>query len=291
MRFGFIHNSRARHGRQTALVEAAIAALRAHGHDACVYECPAEPAEPVARAVKDGCDVVVACGGDGTVNGVASAIRGSKAVLAVFPLGTLNHFARDLGIHGIAQAERVLLDGHVREIDAGLVNGHLFVNNSGIGIYPSIVQEREMVRKSGIPKWPAFVVACIRALAKLPFLRLGLEADGHHLRRTTPFLFVGNNLYTTEGFAIGRRNRLDAGVLAVCAARHQGPWGLIKIAFRALFATVRRDRDFTLVTAKRLTVRAQRRKTLRVSLDGEVRRMKTPLEYSVVPRALRVLAP
>jgi len=265
--------------------------LCALGDEAREYECRSSPAEPVALAIRDACTIIVACGGDGTVSGVAAAMRDSHLPLAVFPLGTLNHFARDLGIHSVAAAEQVLIDGRVREIDTGMVNGRLFINNSGIGIYPAIVLEREKVRQSGLPKWPAFVIASIGALINLPFLRLHLEADGLHLARITPFLFVGNNVYETQGRSIGTRARLDAGILGVCTARHHGPTGLIRIAFRALAGTVRGDRDFTLLTARKVTVRARRRAELYVSLDGELCRLRPPLHYSVLPRSLRVLAP
>jgi diacylglycerol kinase family enzyme len=218
-------------------------------------------------------------------------MRGSHLPLGVFPLGTLNHFAKDLGIHSVAAAERVLFEGGEREIDTGIVNGRMFINNSGIGIYPAVVLEREKKRKSGIPKWPAFLIASIRALVDLPFLRLHLEADGRRLARITPFLFVGNNVYETQGRSIGTRARLDAGVLGVCTARHHGPSGLIRIAFRALAGTVREDRDFTLLTARRLSVQTRRRAELDVSLDGELCRLRPPLHYSIVPRSLRVLVP
>jgi diacylglycerol kinase family enzyme len=290
-RFGFIFNSRAGRGHQAALVGSAMVGVRALGDEAHQYECPSNPAEPVARAIRDACSVIVACGGDGTVNGVAAALRGSHLPLGVFPLGTLNHFAKDLGIHSVAAAERVLVEGRVRTVDTGLVNGRIFINNSGVGIYPAIVLEREKVRKSGVPKWPAFVIASVRALVNLPFLRLHLEADGVRLARITPFLFVGNNLYETQGRSIGTRARLDAGVLGVCTARHHGPTGLIRIAFRALAGSVREDRDFTMLSARRLIVQTRRRAELDVSLDGELCRIRPPLHYSILPRALHVLAP
>ena len=154
-----------------------------------------------------------------------------------------------------------------------------------------MVLEREKVRKTGMPKWPAFVVACIRTILKLPFQRLHLEADGVRIARSTPFLFVGNNVYTVEGKSLGRRNRLDQGVLGICTARHIGPTGLFRIAVRALMGTVSQDRDFTALTARKLTVRRTRRRRVHVSLDGEVCRMRLPLEYSIARRAIRVLAP
>jgi diacylglycerol kinase family enzyme len=296
--YGFIYNPRSGDGHRRDLLLLSAERLRAQGKQVREYLADGEPGKQVDAALYDGCDVIVACGGDGTVSSVAHALherRGAStnpaAVLGVLPLGTLNHFAKDLGIFGMADAERILLTGQVREIDAGMVNGRLFVNNSGIGIYPMMVLERERVRKAGVPKWPAFVLACIKILLNLPFLRLRLEADGVRLARHTPFLFVGNNVYTVQGKKLGRRRHLDEGLLGIYTARHVGPTGLFRIALRALLGTIRQDRDFTALTAKHLLVSGRPKRPLHVSLDGEVCRMKAPLEYSVLPQALRVLAP
>jgi diacylglycerol kinase family enzyme len=287
--YGFIYNPRSGDGRRKGELGACREKLRAAGFAVRDYLAARDPAEEARAAVRDGCDVVVACGGDGTVNAVAQAIRGSEAVLAVLPCGTLNHFAKDLGIYSMAEAEQTLLRGPVREIDAGIVNGRLFVNNSGIGIYPVMVLQREKVRKSGIPKWPAFALAFVKTAARMPFMKLRIEADGARMARTTPFLFVGNNVYAIEGKSLGTRPRLDEGVLGVYTARHVGPTGLLRIAIRALLGTIRRDRDFIAFTARKLTV--ERKGRLHVSLDGEVCRMTGPLEYSIAPGALRVLSP
>jgi len=289
--YGLIYNPRAGDGSRRDLPRVTAERLRAAGHSVREYTEDETSAEAAAAAIREGCDVLVACGGDGTVNAVAQAVFAADAILGVLPLGTLNHFARDLGIRGMADAERILLASRIRAVDAGVVNGHLFLNNSGIGIYPAMVLERERVRKAGLPRWPAFIVACIRILVKLPFRHLRLEADGKQLTRSTPFLFVGNNAYTVEGPWLGRRTRLDEGLLGICTARHVGPTGLLRIAMRALLGTVRRDRDFTMLTAKKLIVRRRKKGTANVSLDGEVRRIRMPLEYSSLPGAIRVLAP
>jgi diacylglycerol kinase family enzyme len=152
------------------------------------------------------------------------------------------------------------------------------------------VLERDAVRKSGVPRWPAFVWACLKAAAKPPLVRLRLQADEIHLARVTPFLFVGNNVYRTEGLAVGTRQRLDAGVLGICTARHHGRLGIARLAFRSMIGTIRQDRDFTVITARRLVVRTAARH-VRVSLDGELGRMRPPLEYEILPAALKVIAP
>jgi len=210
--------------------------------------------------------------------------------MGILPLGTLNHFARDLGIASPAAAEGALIRGRTRMVDVASLNGRIFVNNSGIGIYPVIVLDRDAARKTGVPRWPAFVWACIRAIARPPLVRLRLEADELHLARVTPFLFVGNNLYRTEGLAVGTRETLVGGVLGICTARHHGRLGIVRLAFRSIAGTIRQDRDFTVLTARRLVVRTAARH-VRVSLDGELGRMQPPLEYETLPGALKVIAP
>jgi diacylglycerol kinase family enzyme len=271
-------------------VRAICERLREYGHSTAEFECTDSPAGPAARALEDRCDVLVACGGDGTVNGVASAVLGSGAALGILPMGTLNHFAKDLGIASLATAEQTLLEGGVRHVDVASVNGRVFVNNSGIGIYPVIVLGRDAARKSGTPRWPAFVWACLKTIAKPPMIRLHLQADEARLERVTPFLFVGNNLYRTEGLRVGTRARLDGGVLGICTARHRGRLGVVRLALRSIMGTIRQDRDFTVLEARRLTVRTSRR-TVRAALDGELWHLAPPLEYAILPRALKVLAP
>jgi diacylglycerol kinase family enzyme len=287
--YGFIYNPRSGDGHRLALLHESEERLRAAGFEVREYLCEGDPAVSARAALHQGCDVLVACGGDGTVNAVASVAFGSEAVLAVLPIGTLNHFAKDMGIHSVSEARQVLAAGVARPVDAGFVNGHIFVNNSGVGIYPAAVREREKVQKSGIPKWTAFLFASLKTAVRMPFMRLRIDADGRRMARSTSFLFVGNNVYQLEGTSLGTRASLQAGVLGVCTARDAGVAGLFRIAVRAVLGTLRQDRDFLAFTAKKLTV--HRGRHFHVSLDGEVIRMKSPLEYSVAPGALRVLGP
>ncbi len=288
-RYGFVYNRKAGTSDRTALIENAIARLRAQRFEVATFPCDGNPRPCAEEAVRKNCDVVVAGGGDGTVNAVAGVLHGTDRQLGVLPLGTLNHFARDLGILTMADAENALEFGPVRLVDAGFVNGHIFLNNSGIGAYPAMVRERERVRRIGIPKWPAFVHACLRTLFRMPFQRLKIEADGRSVSRTTPFVFVGNNLYSLDGRKPGTRQRLDEGLLGVCTASHVGRFGIMRLAFRALMGTIREDRDFIAFSAVHLTL--TRKRPFNVSLDGEVLRMKGPLHYSIQRRALRVLVP
>ena len=171
-----------------------------------------------AQAVRQGSERIVAGGGDGTVNAVAGAVAGTNAALGVLPMGTLNHFARDVGIpQDLAAAVRNTFTGRVVKVDVGEVNGQVFVNNSGTGPYPYIVRQREGQQRRGHAKWIAFGLAVWAALRRYYRLRVKLNLDEAEAQaRLTPFLFVGNNRYEINGLEIGRRTNLRSGRLWVC---------------------------------------------------------------------------
>src|SRR3954471_21081525 len=165
----------------------------------------------------DASDVVVAAGGDGTINAVAARLLGSERTLGVIPGGTLNHFAKDLGIpQDFEGAVAVLRAGVTRRVDVAELNGRPFLNNSSLGMYPQIVREREKIQRHGFRKWTAFAAAVARVLMQWPVLRVRLEVDGRVWNRRTPFVFVGNNQYVLEGLRMGSRERLDGGELCLC---------------------------------------------------------------------------
>lgn len=236
---------------------------------------------------------LVAAGGDGTISAVASALAGSGVPLGVLPLGTLNHFARDLGIpDDPGAAVRVALDGRVRDVDVGEVNGRVFINNSSIGLYPAMVRRREKQRRRlGRSKWQAMLWAAHNVLRVHPFLHLRLDLGGSEHRRKTPFVFIGNNVYRMQGFDIGVRERLDAGVLSLYLAHRRGRLGLLLLALRALLGRLYAGNDFEAGTTTRLRIDSRRHKRLLVATDGEIQAMELPLEYRIRPRALKVVVP
>jgi YegS/Rv2252/BmrU family lipid kinase len=251
----------------------------------------AEVARLAQQAARADWKVIVAGGGDGTINAVASAIVGSDKILGVLPLGTLNHFARDLKIPtDLALAVRTIASGGSILVDVGEVNGRIFLNNSSLGLYPTIVREREKKQKLGAGKWPAFIWAALAALRRYPFLDIHLSAGGEEFHRRTPFVFVGNNDYVMESFSIGSRDCLDRGHLSVYMTNRTGRWGLVRLAVRALLGRLREDKDFLGLCTREAKIETRRRR-LRVAFDGEVDVMETPFHYRVRPRSLRVIVP
>ncbi|HVQ36057.1 MAG TPA: diacylglycerol kinase family protein [Pyrinomonadaceae bacterium] len=243
------------------------------------------------KAAQSDADVIVAGGGDGTINSVASAAIESGKTMGVLPFGTLNHFAKDLHIPlHLEDAIQTIVAGHTVEVDVGEVNGRIFVNNSSLGLYPSIVRERQKQQRLGWGKWPAFVWAGLAVLRRYPFLNVRLSVDDRELTSRTPFVFVGNNEYEMETLNIGRRGCLDAGQLSLYMTDRISRLGLIRLALRALLGGLRQEKDFTALCTREMWIETKH-KHVRVALDGELSVMEPPLHYRVRPRALRVLAP
>jgi YegS/Rv2252/BmrU family lipid kinase len=259
--------------------------------DMSLAQSGAELTELARDAVRGSHKVIVAAGGDGTVNSVASAVVDSDKILGVLPLGTLNHFARDLKIpFDVEAAVHTIVAGHTTEVDVGQVNNRTFLNNSSLGLYPIIVREREKRQHLGFGKWPAFVWATIQAFRRYPFLNVRLRVNDEFLERTTPFVFVGNNEYAMESFNIGLRERLDRGVLSIYITDRTGRLRLISLALRAVVGRLRNDKDFLALRSNEVKIETGH-KRLRVAFDGEVEVMETPLRYQVRTRALRVIVP
>jgi diacylglycerol kinase family enzyme len=244
------------------------------------------------RALDKGAQLVAAGGGDGTINAVGSVMVGSGVPFGVLPLGTLNHFAKDLGIPlELVDAVRNLAEGVPRRVDVGEVNGRIFLNNSSLGLYPDIVRDRErQQRRLGRGKWPAAMWATLAALRRYPFLSMRLTVKGQTLARRTPFVFIGNNRYKMEGLSIGERDCLDDGLLSLYVAQHPTRLGLLRFAFDALRGKLGSERDFDVLEAAAFEIETHHRH-LHVATDGEVTMMDAPLRYRVRPGALTVLVP
>jgi diacylglycerol kinase family enzyme len=269
-------------------------AFQEAGGDALV--APVRRGEDVAavarRLLEKKPAALVAAGGDGTVSAVAGVLRGTGTPLGVVPSGTFNHFAKDLGLPLEAEeAARVIVAGKQAAVDLGEVNGNCFLNNASLGLYPGIVKERtRQQRRLRRSKRAAMLWATLAALDRPPLLDLRLEVDGEVRDCRAPFVFVGNNDYLLEGFDIGRRGRVDCGVLTVYTTRSCTSGGLIALAFRALLGRLRQADDFVESSATTLCVKSRHRRLL-VAMDGEVSRMATPLEFRILPRSLQVLVP
>jgi diacylglycerol kinase family enzyme len=286
-------NCKAGPGHAQQEIERLRRAFGEAGLEADVVACRGQDVREAAReALKARPAVLVAAGGDGTLSAVASVVRGTRSALGVVPSGTLNHFAKDLRIPlDPVEAAKTIAAGRRISVDVGEVNGRCFINNASLGLYPGIVRERarqqQRLRRS--KRW-AMLWATLAVLDRPPLLELRLEVDGRAREVRAPFVFVGNNDYEMEGFNVGTRARLDAGLLDIYTTRRCSSGGLVMLALHALFGRLRQADDFLEANARSLRV-ASRRPRLLVATDGEVVSMETPLEFVLRPRALEVIVP
>ncbi len=206
------------------------------------------------------------------------------------PLGTLNHFAKDLGLPlDLPGAVATIVHGRAINVDVGEVNGRIFINNSSLGLYPHIVASREAQQEDQARgKWVAFSLAVLQALKRFPLLDLKIALGGKQLARTTAFLFVGNNEYEMKGFDLGGRTCLDAARLGLYLTPRAGRLAMLRLAFSALVGKVEEAKDFESFCVEGATIEMQKRSVL-VAIDGEITQMETPLNYRIRPGALRVM--
>jgi diacylglycerol kinase family enzyme len=241
--------------------------------------------------------VLVAAGGDGTINAVAHAVVNTHHALGVIPAGTLNHFARDLAIPlNVEDAAQSLVNGHEIKVDVGTVNGRLFVNNSVLGLYPVYRAARDAYERKGLganrfTRFIAVLRSLVRVLVHMPSYRLHLMLeDGRSVHIETAFVLVANNEHEVEHWNIGHRQYLDQGHLWIYVLKQCNRWGLCGFFLRFLLKRFSRHDAFDIYKARSVRVEARVRH-LKVSLDGEIARLETPLEFRSLPGALRVIAP
>jgi len=249
-------------------------------------------ADRVKAVAEEGADLLIVGGGDGSVSAAAGVLAGTKTCLGILPLGTLNHFVRDLGIPPDLEGSAKLIgEGTRRKIDVAEVNGRVFVNNSAVGLYPLMVIDRDLQRKRlGRSKRLAMLVASARTLVRFNHYRLTLTVNDEKARVDTPLLFVGNNDYRIDLRAPGRRESLDDGRLSVFVMRKKTRRGLVAASIRALFNRARPDDMVRLEDVERLRVES-RRSHLVISVDGEIESVSGALDYRVRKGALQVIAP
>jgi YegS/Rv2252/BmrU family lipid kinase len=239
-----------------------------------------------------GVKLFIAAGGDGTVHHVVQGlIQAEEASLGVLPIGTYNHFARDLGIPlDWNQALEVALAGADRQIDVGRVNDRFFVNNVSLGLYPDLVAKREE-RGRDYPRWKARLYAFWVTLRRYRHVTLAVESDAHQQLIETHVFIVSNNSYDLESAGLeAQRPTLEEGHLSVYWLPHLSRWNLAKFVGRYLAGRLKQVPGFRFYRTRRLRVQSARRE-IRVGVDGEVFRIATPLVITALPGSLSVRVP
>lgn len=271
--------------------EAAESALRAAGCFDVRKLQPLEITKAAREVVAAGATRVAAVGGDGTVAAVATAIAGTKVEMVVIPAGTLNHFARDHGIpanldHACAAAAST----RVVHADVGWVNDRLFLGTSSVGVYANFVRIREL-HEPRFGYWISSLYAMARTFVRVRPFGLWFEAGATQRRYVTPLAFVAVGERELKLPALGRRIPHGRSGLHVMIVNGRRRARLVALAFAAAARGVRavsRTPHLDSFVVDRCTIE-QRHST--VAVDGEVVTLRSPLEYRVDRRALRVVVP
>ena len=227
--------------------------------------------------------IIVGYGGDGTLRSIAAELVHTKAIFAPLAGGTLNHFTKDLGVdQDLDTAINHLKSAKVKEIDTVSVNDATFINNSSIGLYPiSLIERTKLEDRLG--KWPAAVIASIRAFVRFKLYTITIEGE----KFLTPFVFIGNNHYDID--ALLTRSSLSDGTMSIYAIDSTKRSALLKIVVLSLVGRPSRAPELKSYKSTAVAIEIQRR-FVRVSYDGEQVKLKPPLKYVLHKKSLRVLA-
>ncbi len=248
-------------------------------------------AEAVSRAGRQG--ILVAAGGDGTLNVVARAALDAGWTLGIVPLGTFNFYARDLGIPlDAAAAAQVLVDGTTRAVAVGRINEHLFLNNASFGLYRQLLEDREEVKhRFGRYRLIAAFAALWTLWRHRRNYRLQLDIDGRTEEWRTPMLFFGLNALQLEKLALQIAGCAAEDRLAVLAPPPLPRWRLLWLAMKGAAQQLEEGRDLACRCATRVRVDWRGHRRARVAVDGESVECDLPLTVQVRPRALNVIVP
>lgn len=245
----------------------------------------------VEAARDEGFRTIVVAGGDGSIRTAAGVLAGSSASLGIIPLGTANLLARDLKIPvEIDAALDCLAQGHVREVDLGRVNGHVFLIHTVLGRLNAPAQLRERRRGvRGLATWLYITWSVVQALWRYPKRRYVMEADGAGSRFYASFVAVAVNRVTGQIGNPFHRIALDAGRLAVYAFPAPAK-GSVGTETGPLSLPVGLADVFHVLDARGVVIKTRRR-LLHAALDGEVHHLRSPLRLQVEPAALKIIVP
>jgi diacylglycerol kinase family enzyme len=251
-----------------------------------------EIVDAVRQAVAATPDAVVVGGGDGTLGAIAGVVAASPVPLGVLPLGTLNHFAKDLGIPADwKMAIATIAEQNLRTVDLAEVNGKIFINNCSLGAYPEAVRRREALRQlHGLKKWTAMALASLQVVRRLRRMRLTIVRDGQTVTRRAPFVLIANNRYSGNLFARSLRPRLNGGELWGYSTHVHRIFPLLRLMLQSLTRSMEQAEELEAWPAREMTIWS-RGGPIPVAADGEVLDLEAPLRFRIRPGALWVFGP
>lgn len=253
---------------------------------------PGDLEATVKAALDDGCDPIIAAGGDGTICGVAGCLVDTDRRLGLLPFGTFNYFARSLGVpEKTDEAMAVALDGEDCKLTVGEINGRLFLNNASLGAYAAILEVREGVyRRWGRSRIAAYWSVILAMISVYRPLTMKITVDGMEQHVRAPMAFVSVSPYQLEEMGLDGVDAIRSGKLALFIPRETLRLKLLWRAIRIFFRGARRGEDYTLITGREIVIETRRSDRL-VARDGERERMAGPYVFRIREDALTVKVP
>lgn len=257
---------------------------------------PAKLTETARRALdmaREQGGVVVAAGGDGTLNAVARVVLGAGVPFGILPQGTFNYFGRTFGIsQDTERSTRSLLDAVIEPVQVGMLNGQAFLVNASLGLYPTLLEDREAYKQRyGRSRLVALWSGLVTLFRAHRQLRLQLEIEGRPTQIRTPTLVVGNNALQLEQIGIGDPRDLERGKLVAMGPKPVGTWELYKLLALGLFSRLGEAENAFSFNFTRLVVNPQGTRRVKVAMDGEISYVQAPLVFTVAEDRLDLLVP
>jgi diacylglycerol kinase family enzyme len=243
---------------------------------------------------------VVAVGGDGTINTVAQAAHAQGCAMGVIAQGTFNYFARTHGIAADpAQAAQLLFDGAVQPVQVGSINGHVFLVNASLGLYPQLLEDREAYKaRFGRSRLVAISAACVTLLRAHRQLLLHIDLGSAARDVRTPTLFVGNNRLQLEqvGVPVGLCpvRGFDNGRVAAVMLRPIGTLAMIGLMLRGAMGALGEADSIESFEFDHMLIKPRvpyAAGKVKVAMDGEVKWMRWPIEFAVPSKPLYLIKP
>jgi diacylglycerol kinase family enzyme len=236
--------------------------------------------------------VVVAAGGDGTLNAVAAQLMGTGIPMGIFPLGTFNYVARLLNIPlDLLKAAEAIAKGKIREVHVAQINDHIYLNNASLGLYPLFIQRRELYnQRFGRFALNAYTSGLDVLIRDRKELKLEIEVDGKKYPVKTPLIFFGNNQLQLAEMNLRIAESAAKGNVAGIVVAKSDKRTLFKMLWQLMRGNLDQAPDVYSFSADEVKIYSKRKK-LTVALDGEIVEMQPPLKISVRKNALKIMVP
>ncbi len=250
--------------------------------------------DQAVQAVTSEAGILVACGGDGTLNAVAQQAWRHDLPFGILPQGTFNYFGRTWGIPAdAAQGSELLLTAQSQPVQLGQLNDRVFLINASVGLYPQLLEEREHDKQRfGRSRLVALGSAITALRHHHRPLRLQLQYDGQTRTLVSPTLVVDNNSLQLEQIGIEEREALAHGRLVALATKQVGLLALYGMMLRGALRQLGKAEDLVCFNFEDLKLESSRgRRTIKVALDGEIFHEPLPLRIRVAPKPLNLMVP